>query len=421
MAYTLNDIFKEIYAQKTLILSKGGQIEYQSPNPSLKDITKGIESIPTLLLQGGTYSIRCTETANTTFTLKLGEAVIDTKTNDATIGGSVIFTPTVVGNYTVVATQNGTEKWTKTIGVQQAGEIVCKSPIPVRNYTEDERDLAAKNHYAKYMFELLDYVDDPSFVGSTSTTYIRRFIVGFDEMELSDGTGLAGITWHYRVTPSAYKMHTTNDNSVSWEGCDMRATRCLPANSDYYVCDKTVNDTTVGTYYSYNYVIDDFIERTLPDEYVATEDYYVKNTTTEDGTIYAGIVESFRKNLVKVKVKTWRGWTKQITSNDIARQDDKYIISHDYVFLPSGVEDYGERPALLEYNRWGYKPDEGKPFGFQSLNKKWYNIYASGTNWLRSPNVYLSNVFCIWSSNNGGLVYSTSATASEWPTICVCQ
>lgn len=421
MAYTLNDIFKEIYAQKTLILSKGGQVEYQSPNPSLKDITKGIESIPTLLLQGGTYSIRCTETANTTFTLKLDEAVIDTKTNDATIGGSVIFTPTAVGNYTVVATQNGAEKWTKTIGVQQVGEMVCKSPIPVRNYTEDERDLAAKNHYAKYMFELLDYVDDPSFVGSTSATYIRRFIVGFDEMELSDGTGLAGITWHYRATPSEYKMHTSNDNSVSWEGCDMRATRCLPANSDYYICDKTVTDTTVGTYYSYDYTINNFVERTLPDEYVATEDYYVKNTTTEDGTIYAGIVESFRKNLVKVKVKTWRGWTKQITSDDVAQQDDKYIISHDYVFLPSGVEDYGERPEISSQNYWGYKPDEGKPFGFQSLNKKWYNIYASVTTWLRSPYVYRSSYFCFW-SNSYINVNSTNATsANSRPTVCVCQ
>ena len=420
MAYTLNDIFKEIYAQKTLILSKGGQIEYQSPNPSLKDITKGIESIPTLLLQGGTYSIRCTETANTTFTLKLGEAVIDTKTNDATIGGSVIFTPTAVGNYTIVATQNGTEKWTKTIGVQQVGEIVCKSPIPVRNYTEDERDLAAKNHYAKYMFELLDYVDDPSFVGSTSATYIRRFIVGFDEMELSDGTGLAGITWHYRATPSQYKMHTTNDNGVSWEGCDMRATHCLPANSNYYVYDKTVTDTTVGTYYSYDYAINNFVERTLPDEYVATEDYYVKNTTVEDGTIYAGIVESFRKNLVKVKVKTWRGWTKQITLTTVAVNDDKYIISHDYVFLPSGVEDYGERPEISNLSYWGYKPDEGKPFGFQSLNKKWYNIYASDVTWLRSPNVYSSSYFCFWYDSNGN-VYSNSATSTKRSTICVCQ
>ena len=143
-------------------------------NVSPKDILDGINSIPQTLIQTGNYAVQCTETANTTFTISKDGTIIDSKTNDATKGGSVVFNLTTTGTYSVTATQGGIEKWTTTVSVATVGTVILKSPKPIREYTEVEIDLAAKNNYAKYMFNPFDYIDDESFMGSTEAKYKRR-------------------------------------------------------------------------------------------------------------------------------------------------------------------------------------------------------------------------------------------------------
>ena len=421
MSFTKNDLFTELKRQALAIFKKGGIVQYNTPNPSLVDITKGIESIQPITISGNNYSVQCTETANTTFTVMLGEATIDSKTNDSTIGGSVIFNLNAPGVYTIIAVQNSTEKWRKNLQLSTIGFTICKSPLSVNTYSEEEIDLAAKNNYAKFMWEYLDYKDDASFVGSTNTHYTRRFIVGFNEMEKADGTGPVGIIWAHRLTPASYKWDSGNSNSVSWEGCELRYLRCLPNNTSYYRYDNTVNESTTGTYYIFDTATEQWYDHILPDEYIDTEDYYAKNTTTADGTIYAGINETTRNNLVKVKVKTWRGYTKNVKSSSVAASDRKYLISEDYVFVPSGQQLYGDRPALTSYLYWGYQDFENEPFGFiKETNLRWYNVYAASSFSLRSPSMSNSKSICYWTYNYGG-VSNDIFTNTNRPVVCYCQ
>lgn len=421
---TINDLLKVFKEQRDAVYRKGGQMNIKGTNVSPKDILDGINSIPQTLVQTGNYAVQCTETANTTFTISKDGTIIDSKTNDATKGGSVVFNLTTTGTYSVTATQGGIEKWTTTVGVATVGTVILKSPKPIREYTEAEIDLAAKNNYAKYMFNPFDYIDDESFMGNTSATYKRRYIIGFDDFELADSEGVCGIVWYYPQTPSYYKVNETNINKTSWEGSCLRHNYFLQNNVDYYVYDSTVTDTTTGTYYIHS--DGEWIEKTLPAEFVDTEDYYTKNTTTADGDIWLGILESIRNRMVKVKTKTWRGWTNQANKiTNSLKLTDKVITSKDYIFPLSGQEAYGNRPEIpVSYYQWSYNKNEGDLLsGFKETGKKLYNYYekcAEFDFWLRSPNIYTSSYWNIWSTGNGAVQYK-EASYTKAVGVCFCQ
>lgn len=371
----------------------------------------------------GNYAVQCTETANTTFTISKDGITIATKTNDATLGGSVIFNLTEIGTYKVVATQNNSEKWQTTVGVANVGTVILKSPKPIREYSEEEIDLSAKNHYAKYMFNPFDYIDDTSFMGSSSTSYRRRYILGFDDFELADGSGMSGIVWCYPKTPSTYKYNETDINNTSWEGSYLRYNYFLQNNTDYYVYDSTVDENTEGSYYVHEN--ENWVIKTLPDEYVSTADYYTKKTTTADGAIWSGILENIRDKMVKVKVKTWRGITNTISSSTTERlSDDIIITSQDYIFPLSGQEAYGDRAEISNYNYWGYNKNEGNLLsGFDTTGKRLYNYYdlsAKPSVWLRSPNIVDASYVCCW-YGGGGYVFDLIASAAYLVDVCFCQ
>lgn len=423
---TINDLLKVFKEQRDAVYRKGGQMNIKGTNVSPKDILDGINSIPQTLIQTGNYAVQCTETANTTFTISKDGTIIDTKTNDATKGGSVVFNLTTTGTYSVTATQGGIEKWTTTVGVATVGTVILKSPKPIREYTEAEIDLAAKNNYAKYMFNPFDYIDDESFMGSTDAKYKRRYIIGFDDFELADSEGVCGIVWYYPKTPStSYTVNETYINNTSWEGSYLRHNYFLQNNVDYYVYDSTVTDTTAGTYYIHS--DGEWVEKTLPAEFVDTEDYYTKKTTTADGTIWLGILESIRNRMVKVKTKTWRGCTNQVNkiTNYALRFTDKVITSKDYIFPLSGQEGYGDRPELTAiYEQWNYNKNEGDLLsGFKETGKRLYNYFDLCANfhfWLRSPNTYAPKTWDYWSGNNGS-VNNISAPNTNAVGVCFCQ
>ena len=396
MTYTKQDVFNELGKAKAYVLNKGGTIEMPTgaKQPPLTNLVAGIQTIPINIIQGTNYSVLTAETQNTTFTLSQNGQIIDTKTNDSTVGGVVIFTPSSAGTYTLTATQNGTQKWTKEFTIATVGEMIVKTPIALNDYSEDEINLAAKNHYAKYMWNVFDWKDSESFMGKTDTQYKRRYILGFETKELADGSGMCGIEWIFTHTPSDYRYDSGLQNGVSWEGSEAR-TRCLPTGIDYYRYDNTVTAETAGTYYTYDYTLNTWLEHTLPDEYMDTADYYAKMTTTQDGVIWNGVPTSLRNTIVSVKIPTWRGFVKANGSLNREQKaaENANIISIDKLYLPCGQDLFGDRPDRYEFNYYGYNKNEGMKL---PMPNNYWTIYGNGVYGLRSPSVYDRSSACCW-------------------------
>lgn len=395
MTYTKQDVFNELGKAKAYVLNKGGTIEMPTgaKQPPLTNLVAGIQTIPINIIQGTNYSVLTAETQNTTFTLSQNGQTIDTKTNDSTVGGVVIFTPSSAGTYTLTATQNGTQKWTKEFTIATVGEMIVKTPIALNDYSEDEINLAAKNHYAKYMWNVFDWKDSESFMGSTATEYKRRYILGFETKELADGSGMCGIEWIFTHTPDTYNYDDGSRNGVSWEGSKAR-TRCLPTGIDYYRYDNTVTAGTAGTYYTYDYTLNTWLEHTLPDEYMDTADYYAKMTTTQDGVIWNGVPTSLRNTIVNVKIPTWRGFVKANASLSREKKaaENANIISIDKLYLPCCQDLFGDRPDRFEFDYYGYNKNEGMKL---PMPNNYWTIYANGYG-LRSPSVNDRSSACYW-------------------------
>lgn len=419
MTYTKQDVFNELGKAKAYVLNKGGTIEMPigAKQPPLTNLVAGIQTIPINIIQGTNYSVLTAETQNTTFTLSQNGQIIDTKTNDSTVGGVVIFTPSSAGTYTLTATQNGTQKWTKEFTIATVGEMIVKTPIALNDYSEDEINLAAKNHYAKYMWNVFDWKDSESFMGNTTTEYKRRYILGFETKELADGSGMCGIEWIFTHTPSSYRYDSGSQNGVSWEGSEAR-TRCLPTGIDYYRYDNTVTAETAGTYYTYDYTLNTWLEHTLPDEYMDTADYYAKMTTTQDGVIWNGVPTSLRNTIVSVKIPTWRGFVKANASlkSEKKAAENANIISIDKLYLPCCQDLFGDRPNSSGTAYYGYNKNEGMKL---PMPNNYWTIYD--VEYLfRSPNLSSSTYVCFW--ENRFMQISVSNPTSHFPfSISFCQ
>lgn len=421
MAKTFKDLCTDLNSIGTEIKNLHGTLNYTSKYPSVTDIKNSLNTIPQTIIQGGTYNIICADTAATTFTLSKDGTTIDTKTNDATIGGSVMFTPTEIGEYTITAIQNGTTKWTNTIVINDVGVYNCKCGNLLDTYSEDEIDLACKNHYARYMWNLGDFKSCSSFIGSTNAEYVKRYIIGFYDDELSDGTGYAEITWCWLYgTPSLYKMNDTATNNTSYVGCKGRQ-YCIPSGTDYYVYDSTVTSTTEGAYYVCDTTIGTWEAKTLPAEYVDTADYYTKNTTSEDGAIYAGIPTDLMSRFVSTKQKTWVGWTNQEKTllNAQKQASTNLITTNDKIFILSAHRAFGDSMFVAYF---GYNNMNGPQYKYFKEYSDGYIGNLLGQNagkCSRDPAVISEIGFCYWVSN--GYVYYNISNSSLKLLVCACQ
>ena len=101
MGKTLNDLYAGIYDIARVVTQKGGTINSSNISPSFEDIKNGINSIPyapTTL--NGVANVVLAEMPNVTIKMETESGVlVDSKTTNATNGGSVSFSVTTYGNY----------------------------------------------------------------------------------------------------------------------------------------------------------------------------------------------------------------------------------------------------------------------------------------------------------------------------------
>ena len=164
------------------------------------------------------------------------------------------------------------------------------------------------------------------------------------------------------------------------------------------------------------------IEKTLPDEFDADENYYKKYSSSSDGTFYTNALSSAVYSHAKDVINyTWAGFIKG--ENDMSSNitSNKVIKSIDKLFLPSCKEIFGFEggysSTTMTSGHWGFNQKEGEYCGLP-FNKF---IFTSTINkWFRSPNCYANNVMCQWS-------YSSTYISKQTPTysqsviLCYCQ
>lgn len=419
---TFKDLCTDINNLGVEIQKRGGKMNYTSKYPSITDLIKGVKKITTATLVGTNYAIICADTANTTFTLKKGGVDITSKTNDTSVGGAVTFQVSENGEYTIVANQNGELKWTNIITLGEPGQYNCKCGKLLDTYSEDEIELACKNHYAKYMWNLGDF-KLTEFMGTTTTDYKKRYIIGFNDDVRSDNNESAEITWCWlNGTPSSYKMNDTAINNTSYVGSKGRR-YCIPSGTDYYVYDSTVTSETTGTYYTPDYTTGDFVAKTLPDEFIEDTDYYTKSTTEEDGAIYVGLPADLVARFVPTKQKTWVGYTngenKRYSTYSLRKESTNLITTNDKVFILSAHRVFGDSKFSSQY--FSYNNSEGEQYSYFREYDEGYlgNLFGTSSKWFRSPSVYSSSNFCFWYYY--GFVFSSDATYTSRLLVCACQ
>lgn len=419
---TFRDLCTDINTLGIEIKKKCGKMGYRSKYPSITDLVNGVKSIPQTIFSGTNYLIICAETANTTFTLKKDDTQIASQTNDTIVGGAVTFQVSENGEYTIIAEQNGAEKWQNTVRLVDVGQYNCKCGKLLDTYSEEEIDLACKNHYAKYMWNLGDFKIG-SFMGTSNENYKKRYIIGFNDDVRSDTNDSAEITWCWlNGTPSDYKMNNTSINNTSYEG-SLGRQYCLPSGTDYYVYDSSVTAETEGTYYTPDYTTGEWVEKTLPSEFTDEMDYYTKNTTTADGAIYAGLPADLVAKLVPTKQKTWVGITngenKRYSSSTTKKDSTSLITTNDKIFLLSAHRVFGDSIFI---NYFSYNNNEGEQYKYFKEYKEGYvgNVFGGKySRWYRSPAVYNSFTFCYWNYN--GYVNYSIADISSRLLVCACQ
>lgn len=403
---TQQDVFNELQNIKTKIIEKGGTITQANINVSLPELTAGVASIPT---GGASYVIKAAELPNTTLTVYDSENTqIDSKSTGEN-GGVVELNITESGTYTVKATKDGTEIWTNSITVDEIGVYNCKSGKSLNEYTWAEIQSAGNGGYAEFMWSKGDYKDLASFMGQTSSSYTRAIILGFNHDDKADGTGKASITFKLPYTSSTYAHRSASgSNGVSWVGSLIRQ-NALKAGESYYLYDDTITSSTTGTYYKYNTDTDDFVEVTLPDEYVTNTKYYTKTTLSADGAFIAGLPEEITPYIKQVTKKTWTGYIGTSSSSDAT-----VIKTKDWLFLLSDSEVFGDSNRYVNYSKYTAEGNQYDYFKEYAENKLRFGYYQ----WLRSPNVNYGSYFCYWSNN--GYVSNSSANNTYRVALCFC-
>lgn len=214
-------------------------------------------------------------------------------------------------------------------------------------------------------------------------------------------------------------MNNTNVNNTSYEG-SLGRQYCIPSGTDYYVYDSTVTSTTEGTYYVHDTTIGVWETKTLPAEYVDTADYYTKNTTSGDGSIYAGIPADLMNNFVVTKQKTWVGYTNQERKlQERARRSSTNIITtNDKVFILSAHRVFGD--SIIESSEFCYNNMNGPKYKyFKEYTEYVGNVLGRDSYWVRDPSVTNYNEFCRWYYNGYSEGYYASATNKLL--VCACQ
>ena len=410
-----NDVCRYFKLQQTAIEGKGGTVNVANTNPSPSELLAGIQSIPTKtpITSSSGYAIVTAERPNTTIKLyNSSNQLVSTQTTHSTQGGTVTFTGLSNISYTLKAYDSSdNELWTSNVTISEIGVYIVKPSLSLASYSWADINKAGYYGYAKYMFNLWDYKKLASFMGSTSDTYTRAYIIGFDHDDKVGG-GKAGITFLIQSTSSSYKHYatnTTNCNGVSWIGSLIRQ-NALKNGESYYLYDLSVTSSTSGTRYVYNDVSNDFDAVTLPEEYVAGTKYYTKNTLSANGAFIAGLPSEMLDYIVQVKKKTWGGYGTSSSSSD-----NTIIETKDWLFCPSDSEVFGSANRGVSYSKYTLEGEQYEAFATQFRENQLRN---SSARWLRSPGVSPSGYFC-YIYNSGG-ADSTYAAAGYYPVLCFC-
>lgn len=411
---TFNDLCKFFVQQKQAIELKGGTVTVANANPSPNEILTGINSIKVktvgeqISAMDG-FVIYAAERPNTTLKLyNSSDQLLDTKVTDTTNGGYVIFYVSTADTYTIKAYDSeGAELWTNSKELDVVGVYNIKSGLALNDYTWAEINTASKNGYAKYMWNIWDYKDLDSFMGSTTTDYRRAYIIGFNHDDKVEG-GKAGITFMIKGTSSKYSHSSSSANWMSWRGSLIRK-NCLKSGEDFYTY-TSVSSSTEGTYYVKSETNpDEFIEKTLPDEYLSTYYYYTKQTLTSDGAFIAGMPSEMLDYIVQVKKKTFGGMDKGVTF----ATDQTTIVTNDWMFIPSDAEIFGNTNRYVTYSKYALEGEQ-----YEAFKGYYENRFRFGNDrWLRSP--YSSTTsWCCW--NGYGSVTTSSAYYTSYLPLCFC-
>ena len=394
MGKTLNDLYDGIYSIAKKVVQKGGTITSSNISPSFNDIINGIESIPyaPVNLQG-VANVILAEMPNTTIIMEdeTGK-VINTKTTNATKGGSVAFSVSEFGTYRFTAyNSEGVELWSKLFGVPSAGIYNCKVGKAFADYTDEEMFLAIDNDYAKFMWSVEDE--------RTTTTMGSKLtwqIYGFNIARLADGSGeyshMSLIMKTY--TSASYKHYNSNVNNIGWEGSLIRQNGL--AAGDVYYTRVTVDANTAGEFFAYDEMAKDWVLKTLPLEYDENEVYYTKNIVETDGAFLTGL-PAWKDHIKQVEVPT----------ADAGSGYKKIIISKDRVTIPSDGEVLGNSKRYSRYSQYEL---EGEQKDFFKNNYTDSKIRLGSIWWLRSP--YSGNATTFCGVDGSGSVNYNNASSS---------
>ena len=410
---TINDVYAGLTKIGNNIAKKGGTMISQNLSYSLEELAQGVMSIPEgeRIVLSDTDTVIVYEMPNTTISVyDLEDTLIGSQTTPASTGGEVNIEVPEAGTYRVVATKNGAEFWNRQIAIN--GPTIVKTSLSLDDYTEDEIENSCVNHYAHNMFNVLDY-RTVSFMGSSNQ---KKYILGFNVLPL-EGGGTAEIAWGYLDgTPSSYKFDSVNSNTCSWIGSDMRD-RCLPSGSDKYKYNSSVTSSTSGTYYVYDFTNDTWVEKTLPDDFVEGENYYVKSQTASDGVFYTSALSANEYSHVKNVINyTWTGHVKGQTTTSTNITSDKLIKTVDKLFLPSPQQFFGVKPMNGQY--WCFNQNEGEFMGLPF--NKLFGILNNKSKWFRSPSSNSASTGCYW-NNSYGYVYNYTITSTYSALLCYGQ
>lgn len=362
-----------------------------------------IETQKTTIYANGSAVIIAAELPNVTIGLYDADgSLLQSKTTDATYGGPVTFTltSTTANTYTIKAHDSElNELWSNTLTIDGVGVYNCKTGKAFADYTPEEVNKAAKNHYAQYMWSVGD-TRTITTIG-TSKTWV---IGGFEHDVLADGSNeTAGMTLIMKdYTTASYKHHTSNDNTIGWEGSTIRKNG-LRAGDVYYTR-TSVTNTTEGVYYVYDTELDMFESRTLPDDYSETEVYYTQSTQESDGAYITGLPD-FADYIVRVLKET----------ADAGSGYKKIIKSMDNVFLLSDAEVFGNNNRYSKYSQYEL---EGQQYDYYKNNFTDGKVRASYSWWLRSPCSSSATYFCCVGSS--GYVSYNLASSSTCARLAFC-
>ena len=395
---TFNDVVRKFKELQSEIVSKGGKVRVAHTNPSPDELIAGIKSIEInrpLITAANGYVIIVGERPGTKIKLfKDGEQ----EGSELTVGetGYVTFTVDDIGYYTAKAYRDAdVEVWTNGVSVVEAGVYNIKVGIPMENYTWDELNEAAADGYIKYMFNPWDSKKLPSFMGRSDAQYTTAYLIGTNHDYAAAG-GKAGATFMIPRTYSSYKhwnTSNTNENGISWVG-SLIFQNCLKSGDVYYTYDTTVTAETSGTYYVFDDVNNDFVEQTLPENYVESTKYYKKGVAEQDGAFIAGLPEDFIKYLVKVKKKTWAGFGGDVSNTTLAGLDTKVIETENLMFAPAVCEVFGTTNRFTTYDKALLEGEQYE--AFKEFHEDRICSSGSYSRWFRSPCVSDSRSFCYW-------------------------